>query len=99
MKAEMDLELQKLKLQLEAQKKWSSHGKAIFQNTQLSMSLADGLKSDVEVYATSEVIRLEGRVICTSLIALSYAKGKQTFLGMNFLHKVGIVLNLKLVLL
>ncbi|GFW39882.1 hypothetical protein TNCV_4358771 [Trichonephila clavipes] len=26
MKAEMDLELQKLKLQLEAQKKWSSHG-------------------------------------------------------------------------
>ncbi|GFX21884.1 retrovirus-related Pol polyprotein from transposon opus [Trichonephila clavipes] len=65
-----------------------------FQKTQLSMSLADAHKSEVEVYTTSVVIRLEGRVIRTPLIALPYAKGNRTLLGMCFLQKAGIILNL-----
>ncbi|GFR21130.1 hypothetical protein TNCT_636451 [Trichonephila clavata] len=59
------------------------------------MSLADGHKSEVEVYTTSVVIRLEERVIRTQLIILPYAKGNRTLLGMDFLQKAGIVLNLK----
>ncbi|GFS93870.1 retrovirus-related Pol polyprotein from transposon opus [Nephila pilipes] len=66
-----------------------------FQKIRLSMSLADGQKSELEVYTTSVVIKLEGRVIRTPLIALPYAKGNRTLLGMNFLQKAGIVLNLK----
>ncbi|GFS32495.1 hypothetical protein NPIL_22791 [Nephila pilipes] len=49
--------------------------RANFQKTRLSMSLADGQKSEVEVYITRVVNRLEGRVIRTPLIALPYAKG------------------------
>ncbi|GFQ94824.1 agrin [Trichonephila clavata] len=68
---------------------------ANFQKTQITMSLADGHKSEVEVYTTSVVIRLEERVIRTQLIILPYAKGNRTLLGMDFLQKAGIVLNLK----
>ncbi|GFT20177.1 retrovirus-related Pol polyprotein from transposon 17.6 [Nephila pilipes] len=68
---------------------------ANFQKTQLSMTLADGHKSEVEVYPTNVVIRFEGRVIHTPLIALPYAKGNRKFLGMDFLQKAGIILNLK----
>ncbi|GFR24598.1 hypothetical protein TNCT_602111 [Trichonephila clavata] len=57
--------------------------------------LADGHKSEVEVYTTSVVIRLEERVIRTQLIILPYAKGNRTLLGMDFLQKAGIVLNLR----
>ncbi|GFR22768.1 transposon Ty3-G Gag-Pol polyprotein [Trichonephila clavata] len=53
---------------------------------------ADGHKSEVEVYTTSVVIRLEERVIRTQLIILPYAKGNRTLLGMDFLQKAGIVL-------
>ncbi|GFR34010.1 retrovirus-related Pol polyprotein from transposon opus [Trichonephila clavata] len=69
---------------------------ANFQKTQITMSLADGHKSEVEVYTTSVVIRLEERVIRTQLIILPYAKGNRTLLGMDFLQKAGIVLNLKI---
>ncbi|GFS54322.1 retrovirus-related Pol polyprotein from transposon 17.6 [Trichonephila clavipes] len=65
-----------------------------FQKTRLSISLVDGHKSEVDVYTTSGVIRLEERVIRTSLIALSYTKANRTLLGMHFLQKAGIVLNL-----
>ncbi|GFU06894.1 transposon Tf2-6 polyprotein [Nephila pilipes] len=68
---------------------------ANFQKTRFSMSLADGYKSEVKVYSTSVVIRLEGHVIRTALIALPYAKRNRTFLGRDFLQKAGIVLNLK----
>ncbi|GFS75714.1 hypothetical protein NPIL_67081 [Nephila pilipes] len=40
-------------------------------------------------------VRHEGRVIRRPLIALPYVKGNRTLLGMDFLQKVGIVLNLK----
>ncbi|GFT84634.1 hypothetical protein NPIL_60781 [Nephila pilipes] len=46
-----------------------------FQKTRLSMSLADGHKSEVEVYTTNVIIRHEGRFIRILLIALPYAKG------------------------
>ncbi|GFT80265.1 uncharacterized protein NPIL_114411 [Nephila pilipes] len=64
-----------------------------FQKNQLSMSLADGHKSEVEVYATSIAIRLED--IRTPLIDLPYAKGNRTLLAMDFLRKADIVLHLK----
>ncbi|GFT39892.1 protein toll [Nephila pilipes] len=41
---------------------------ANFQKTRLSISLADGQKSEMKVYTTSVVIRLEGRVIRTPLM-------------------------------
>ncbi|GFU24326.1 hypothetical protein NPIL_519871 [Nephila pilipes] len=39
----------------------------------------------VEIYTTSVVIRLEGCVIRTPLIALLYAKGNTTLLEMDYL--------------
>ncbi|GFQ64497.1 transposon Tf2-6 polyprotein, partial [Trichonephila clavata] len=54
-----------------------------------------GVSHEVEVYTNSVVIRLEGRVIRTPLIALPYAKGNRTLLGMDFLQKAGIVQNLR----
>ncbi|GFS54455.1 hypothetical protein NPIL_298131 [Nephila pilipes] len=45
-----------------------------------SISLADSQKSEVEVYTTSVVIRLEERVIRIPLITLPYAKGNRTLL-------------------
>ncbi|GFS65076.1 transposon Ty3-I Gag-Pol polyprotein [Nephila pilipes] len=68
---------------------------ANFQKTRLSMSLADGDKSEVDVYITSGVIRLEGRVIRSPPIALPYVKGNRILLEMDFLQNAGIVLNLK----
>ncbi|GFT01334.1 retrovirus-related Pol polyprotein from transposon 297 [Nephila pilipes] len=68
---------------------------ANFQKTQLSMSLTEGHKSEVEVYTTSVIIRLEGLVIRIPPIALSYAKGNRTIFGMHFLQTAGIFLNLK----
>ncbi|GFS84867.1 hypothetical protein NPIL_648131 [Nephila pilipes] len=61
---------------------------ANFQKARLSMSLADSQKSEVDVYTTSVVIRLEGRVIRSPLTVLPYAKGNQTLLGMNFFTKI-----------
>ncbi|GFS42217.1 hypothetical protein NPIL_643841 [Nephila pilipes] len=55
-----------------------------FQKTRLSMSLADDLRSQVEVYTTSVIIRFEGLVIRTPLIALPYAKGNPALLGLDF---------------
>ncbi|GFU06053.1 transposon Tf2-6 polyprotein, partial [Nephila pilipes] len=68
---------------------------ANFQKIQLSKSLADYHKSEVEVYTISVVIRLKGNVIHTPLISLPYAKVNLTLLGMDFLQKVGILQNLK----
>ncbi|GFS99302.1 hypothetical protein NPIL_185611 [Nephila pilipes] len=54
---------------------------------------------EVEVYTTGIVIAtsvIEGRVIHTRLIALLYAKGNPTLLGVDFLQRAGILLNLKL---
>ncbi|GFT65028.1 retrovirus-related Pol polyprotein from transposon opus [Nephila pilipes] len=68
---------------------------ANFQKTRSSMSLADCQKSEVEVYTTSIVIKLEGRVIRTLLIALPYTKENRKLLEIDFLQKAGIVLNLK----
>ncbi|GFU26987.1 hypothetical protein NPIL_115671 [Nephila pilipes] len=83
------------KLKIDNKLERSSKDGANFQKTRFSMSLADNHKSEMEVYTTSEVIRLEGRVIRSPLTVLPYAKGNQTLLGMNFLQKSGIVLNLK----
>ncbi|GFS63517.1 retrovirus-related Pol polyprotein from transposon 17.6 [Nephila pilipes] len=63
---------------------------ANFRETRLSMSLADGQKSEVEVYTTSAVIKFDGRVIRTPLIALPYAKGSRTFLGWTFYKKLAL---------
>ncbi|GFT11742.1 CCHC-type domain-containing protein [Nephila pilipes] len=73
----------------------STPDKNNFQKIRLCVSLADGHKSRVEIYTTSVVIRLEGSVVCTLLIALSYAEGNRTLWVMDFLQKAGIILNQK----
>ncbi|GFT14744.1 uncharacterized protein TNCV_99421 [Trichonephila clavipes] len=52
-------------------------------------------KSEVEVYTTSVIIRPEGQVIRTPLLTLPYSKGNRTLLGIEFLQKARIVLNLR----
>ncbi|GFU10135.1 retrovirus-related Pol polyprotein from transposon 297 [Nephila pilipes] len=47
-----------------------------------------GLMAEVEIYTTSVIIRLEGRVIRTSLIVLPYAEGNRTLLRMGFYKKL-----------
>ncbi|GFS75118.1 CCHC-type domain-containing protein [Nephila pilipes] len=66
-----------------------------FQKTQLTMSLADGTKNEVEAYTTCVDVGLEGKVIKTNLIALSLAKENRTLLGTDFLKDDGVVLVLK----
>ncbi|GFT79672.1 retrovirus-related Pol polyprotein from transposon opus [Nephila pilipes] len=68
---------------------------ADFQKTQLTMSLADGTKNEVEAYTTCVDVGLEGKVIKTNLIALSHAKENRTLLGTDFLKDAGVVLDLK----
>ncbi|GFT97371.1 transposon Ty3-G Gag-Pol polyprotein [Nephila pilipes] len=58
-----------------------------FQKTRLSVSLADGQKAKEEVFTTSVVIKLEGHVIRTPLIALPNAKGNGTLLGNGLFTK------------
>ncbi|GFT92167.1 retrovirus-related Pol polyprotein from transposon opus, partial [Nephila pilipes] len=64
---------------------------ANFQKTRVSMSLVDGQKSELQTYTTSVVIRYEGRVLLTPLIALPYATGNRTLLERDFLQKAGII--------
>ncbi|GFU45731.1 hypothetical protein NPIL_613251 [Nephila pilipes] len=66
-----------------------------FQKTRLSMSFDDGQTSELGVITTNIVIRLEGRVIRTPLIALPDAKENRAHLRMDFLQNAGIVPNLK----
>lgn len=68
---------------------------AVFQKMQLTMTLADGGKSQVEAYKTCVDIGLEGRTIKTNLIALPHAKENRTLLGTDFLQDAGVVLDLK----
>ncbi|GFS47619.1 retrovirus-related Pol polyprotein from transposon opus [Nephila pilipes] len=66
-----------------------------FRKTQLTKSLADGTKNEVETYTNCVVVGLEGRVIKTNLISLPYAKENRTILGIDFLKDAGVVLDLK----
>ncbi|GFT71298.1 hypothetical protein NPIL_11091 [Nephila pilipes] len=60
---------------------------ANFKKTRLSRSLADGHKSEVDVFTRNVDIRLKGNIIRTPLIALPYAKGNRTLLGTDFFTK------------
>ncbi|GFU20636.1 hypothetical protein NPIL_579921 [Nephila pilipes] len=64
--------------------------RANFHQTRLTMSLADGHKSEVEINTTNVVIRLEERIILTPLIALPFAKRNSTLLGMDFYKKLAL---------
>ncbi|GFS53077.1 retrovirus-related Pol polyprotein from transposon 17.6 [Nephila pilipes] len=75
--------------------RFSKQRGAGFQKTQLTMSLADGTKNEVEAYTTCVDVGLEGKVIKTNLIALSLAKENRTLLGTDFLKDDGVVLILK----
>lgn len=67
---------------------------AVFEKKTLQVSFADGFVSEKEVLHTDQNILLEGREFKTPLIVLPDAKNNSTLLGIDFLQKAKIVLNL-----
>ncbi|GFS96779.1 uncharacterized protein NPIL_412611 [Nephila pilipes] len=61
----------------------------------MCISLADGQRSTEDVLITTETIEIEGRKFDQELIALPNAKRNRTLLGIDFLKKSGIMLDLK----
>ncbi|GFS46897.1 uncharacterized protein NPIL_281051 [Nephila pilipes] len=127
---EREFELQKLKMNIEAQKNCIENGitpttddelpgtacadsgashciagellyeilkkrGADIQKPQLTMSLAEGTKNEVEAYTTCVDVGLEGRINKTNLTALPHAKENRTLLGTDFLKDTDVVLDLK----
>ncbi|GFS77682.1 hypothetical protein NPIL_602621 [Nephila pilipes] len=74
----------------------------IFQETTLTMSLADGQQTTGEVFTTQVMIEIEGRSVLTRFIILPKAKGNQTLLlpktkgtRTDFLSSAGLILDVK----
>lgn len=67
---------------------------AVFEEATLQVSFADGLVSEKKVLRTEQSIFLEGREFKTPLIVLPDATNNSTLLGMDFLQKAKVVLNL-----
>ncbi|GFS54790.1 uncharacterized protein NPIL_212121 [Nephila pilipes] len=67
----------------------------IFQETTLTMSLADGQQTTGEVFTTQVMIEIEGRSVLTKFIILPKAKGNRTLLGTDFLSSAGLILDVK----
>ncbi|GFS68854.1 transposon Ty3-G Gag-Pol polyprotein [Nephila pilipes] len=68
---------------------------AKFRNGTMCISLADGQRSTEDVLITTVTLEIEGRKFDQELIALSNAKRNRTLLGMDFLKKSGIMLDLR----
>ncbi|GFT14102.1 tudor and KH domain-containing protein [Nephila pilipes] len=68
---------------------------AKFRNGTMCNSLADGQRSTEDVLITTVTLEIEGRKFDQELIALSNAKRNRTLLGINFLKKSGIMLDLR----
>ncbi|GFT43926.1 transposon Ty3-G Gag-Pol polyprotein [Nephila pilipes] len=68
---------------------------AKFRNGTMCISLADGQRSTEDVLITTVTIEIEGRKFDQELIALPNAKRNRTLLGINFLKKSGIMLDLR----
>ncbi|GFT65363.1 uncharacterized protein NPIL_247421, partial [Nephila pilipes] len=67
----------------------------IFQETTLTMSLADGHQITGEVFTTQVMIEIEGRSVQTKFIILPKAKGNRTLRGTDFLSSAGLILDVK----
>lgn len=66
-----------------------------FRGETLTMCLADGQKNVVDALVTKIVVTIEGRAVPIDIIALPEVKGNRTLLGMDFLSKAGIVLDIR----
>ncbi|GFY12521.1 uncharacterized protein TNCV_2447121 [Trichonephila clavipes] len=67
----------------------------LFQETTLTMSLADGQLTTDEALTTQVMVEIEGRSVLTKFINLPKAKGNRTLLGTDFLSSAGLVLDMK----
>ncbi|GFS65414.1 hypothetical protein NPIL_75991 [Nephila pilipes] len=67
----------------------------IFQETTLTMSLADDQQTKGEVFTTQVMIEIEGRSVLTRFTILPKAKGNRTLLGTDFLGFAGLILDVK----
>ncbi|GFU54805.1 retrovirus-related Pol polyprotein from transposon 17.6 [Nephila pilipes] len=68
---------------------------AKFRNGTMCISLADGQRSKEDVLITTVTLEIEGRKFDQELIALPNAKRNRTLLGIDFLKKSGIMLDLR----
>ncbi|GFS70873.1 retrovirus-related Pol polyprotein from transposon 17.6 [Nephila pilipes] len=69
---------------------------AKFWNGTMCISLADGQRSIEDVLITTVTLEIEGRKSDQELIALPNVKRNRTLLGIDFLKKSGIMLDLRL---
>ncbi|GFW52398.1 hypothetical protein TNCV_2796561 [Trichonephila clavipes] len=67
----------------------------LFQETTLTMSLADGQQTTGEALTTQVMVEIEGRSVLTKFIILPKEKGNRTLLGTDFLSSAGLVLDVK----
>lgn len=65
----------------------------VFSNSNLRIGLADGTSSEEDVLIANVDVRLAGRNINTTFIALPYARNNRTLFGMDFIEKAGIILD------
>ncbi|GFT57691.1 transposon Ty3-G Gag-Pol polyprotein [Nephila pilipes] len=68
---------------------------AKFRNETMCISLADGQRSTEDVLITTVTLEIEGRKFDQELISLPDAKRNRTLLGIDFLKKSGIMLDLR----
>ncbi|GBM63061.1 hypothetical protein AVEN_68522-1 [Araneus ventricosus] len=66
-----------------------------FQKMEVTITLADGSRTTMEVNTAPVSIDIEGRAVSIDMLALPKAKDKRKLLGTDFSEKSGIVLDLK----
>ncbi|GFX76610.1 retrovirus-related Pol polyprotein from transposon 17.6 [Trichonephila clavipes] len=67
----------------------------LFQETTLTIMLADGQQTTGEALTTQVKVEIEGRSVLTKFIILPKAKGDIILLGTDFLSSAGLVLDVK----
>ncbi|KAJ8911492.1 hypothetical protein NQ315_010864 [Exocentrus adspersus] len=65
-----------------------------FVETQADITLADGRREQKKVLTTYTTIEIGGRTTTINLVIMPHARDNRTLLGIDFLEKAGIVLNL-----
>ncbi|KAF9405862.1 hypothetical protein HW555_013567 [Spodoptera exigua] len=60
----------------------------------VDLTLADGIKKEQVVLVCKAVVNLNGRNIATRFIVLQEARDNRTLLGVDFLQKAGVVINM-----
>lgn len=67
----------------------------LFEGTDISITLADGLRRETNVLQTIITVEIEGRITNTTIFALPEAEGNRTLLGIDLFNKMGIVLYMR----